>query len=129
MENFQKPTESELEILKVLWQKSKATVKEVNEEINLYRESGYTTTLKIMQIMFEKGLVKKDSQSKQHIFEARVSEESTQQSLLSRFIDSTFQGKAMSLVMQTLGNHRATEAELAELKQLINDLESDSQKL
>ncbi len=129
MENFQKPTESELEILKVLWQKGKATVREVNEEINLFRESGYTTTLKIMQIMFDKGLVNKDSNAKQHVFEASVSEASTQQSLLTRFIDSTFQGKAMNLVMQTLGNHKATDAELAELKQLIQNMESDSQNL
>lgn len=129
MENFQKPTESELEILKVLWQKGKATVREVNDEINLTRESGYTTTLKIMQIMFDKGLVKKDSNAKQHVFEASVSEEKTQKSLLTRFIDSTFQGNAMSLVMQTLGNHKTSDEDLAELKKLIQHLESDLHKL
>jgi BlaI family transcriptional regulator, penicillinase repressor len=126
MEQFQKPTESELEVLTVLWQKGKATVRQVNDEINLSKESGYTTTLKIMQIMHEKGLVTKDSNAKQHIFEANVDEQETQKSLLTRFIDSTFQGKAMSLVMQALGNHKASEAELAELKTLIQSLEENS---
>jgi BlaI family transcriptional regulator, penicillinase repressor len=126
MEQFQKPTESELEVLTVLWQKGKATVRQVNDEINLSKESGYTTTLKIMQIMHEKGLVKKDSNAKQHIFEANVDEQETQKSLLNRFIDSTFQGKAMSLVMQALGNHKASDSELAELKILIQTLEENS---
>jgi BlaI family transcriptional regulator, penicillinase repressor len=125
METFQKPTESELEILKVLWQMGRATVKQVNEEINKTKETGYTTTLKIMQIMFEKGLVSRNAEGKQHIFEAIVGEEDTQKSLLNRFIDSTFQGNAMSLVMQALGNHHASEAELSQLKQLIKTLENE----
>ena len=125
METFQKPTESELEILKVLWQMGRTTVKQVNEEINKTKETGYTTTLKIMQIMFEKGLVSRNAEGKQHIFEAIVGEEDTQKSLLNRFIDSTFQGNAMSLVMQALGNHHASEAELSLLKQLIKTLENE----
>lgn len=125
METFQKPTESELEVLKVLWQMGRATVKQVNEEINKTKETGYTTTLKIMQIMFEKGLVSKNAEGKQHIFEAKIGEEDTQKSLLNRFIDSTFQGNAMSLVMQALGNHHASEEELFELKKLIQQLEED----
>jgi predicted transcriptional regulator len=125
MEIFQKPTESELEVLKVLWQMGRATVKQVNEEINKTKETGYTTTLKIIQIMFEKGLVSKNAEGKQHIFEAKIGEEDTQKSLLNRFIDSTFQGNAMSLVMQALGNHHASEEELSELKKLIQQLEQD----
>jgi predicted transcriptional regulator len=125
MEIFQKPTEAELEVLKVLWQMGRATVKQVNEEINKTKETGYTTTLKIMQIMFEKGLVSKNAEGKQHIFEAKIGEEDTQKSLLNRFIDSTFQGNAMSLVMQALGNHHASEEELSELKKLIQQLEQD----
>ena len=125
MEIFQKPTESELEVLKVLWQMGRATVKQVKEEINKTKETGYTTTLKIMQIMFEKGLVSKNAEGKQHIFEAKIGEEDTQKSLLNRFIDSTFQGNAMSLVMQVLGNHHASEEELSELKKLIQQLEQD----
>jgi BlaI family transcriptional regulator, penicillinase repressor len=125
MGTFQKPTESELEILKILWQMGPVTVRQVNEEINKVKETGYTTTLKIMQIMFDKGLVLRNTSGKQHIFEANIGEEDTQKSLLSRFIDSTFQGNAMSLVMQTLGNHHASEEELLELKKLIQELEKD----
>ncbi len=125
MQNFQKPTESELEVLNILWQKGRATVREVNEVVNQTKETGYTTTLKIMQIMFEKGLVTKNTEGKQHIFEANVSEEATQKSLLNRFIDSTFQGNAMHLVMQALGNHHASNEELSELKKLIQQLEQD----
>lgn len=126
MQNFQKPTESELEVLNILWQKGRATVREVNEVVNLSKETGYTTTLKIMQIMFDKGLVTKNTEGKQHIFEANVSEEATQKSLLNRFIDSTFQGNAMHLVMQALGNHHASNEELSELKKLIQQLEQDT---
>jgi BlaI family transcriptional regulator, penicillinase repressor len=126
MQNFQKPTESELEVLNILWQKGRATVREVNEVVNLTKETGYTTTLKIMQIMFDKGLVTKNTEGKQHIFEANVSEEATQKSLLNRFIDSTFQGNAMHLVMQALGNHHASNEELSELKKLIQQLEQDT---
>ncbi|MFC3811628.1 BlaI/MecI/CopY family transcriptional regulator [Lacihabitans lacunae] len=126
MQNFQKPTESELEILNILWQKGRATVREVNEVVNQTKETGYTTTLKIMQIMFDKGLVTKNTEGKQHIFEANVSEEATQKSLLNRFIDSTFQGNAMHLVMQALGNHHASNEELTELKKLIQQLEQDT---
>ena len=126
MQNFQKPTESELEVLNILWQKGRATVREVNEVVNQTKETGYTTTLKIMQIMFDKGLVTKNTEGKQHIFEANVSEEATQKSLLNRFIDSTFQGNAMHLVMQALGNHHASNEELWELKKLIQQLEQDT---
>jgi BlaI family transcriptional regulator, penicillinase repressor len=126
MQNFQKPTESELEVLNILWQKGRATVREVNEVVNQTKETGYTTTLKIMQIMFDKGLVTKNTEGKQHIFEANVSEEATQKSLLNRFIDSTFQGNAMHLVMQALGNHHASNEELSELKKLIQQLEQDT---
>lgn len=126
MQNFQKPTESELEVLNILWQKGRATVREVNEVVNQTKETGYTTTLKIMQIMFDKGLVTKNTEGKQHIFEANVSEEATQKSLLNRFIDSTFQGNAMHLVMQALGNHHASNEELSELKKLIQQLEQDA---
>ena len=76
--------------------------------------------------MFDKGLVTKNTEGKQHIFEANVSEEATQKSLLNRFIDSTFQGNAMHLVMQALGNHHASNEELSELKKLIQQLEQDT---
>lgn len=121
--SIQKPTESELEILQILWQKGEATVREINDEINRTKEAGYTTTLKLMQIMHEKGLLVRDSSSKQHIFRANISEEETKNSLLNRFIETTFQGNAMNLVMQALGNHHASEDELAQLKEFLNQLD------
>ena len=121
--SIQKPTESELEILQILWQKGEATVREINDEINRTKEAGYTTTLKLMQIMHEKGLLVRDISSKQHIFRANISEEETKNSLLNRFIETTFQGNAMNLVMQALGNHHASEDELAQLKEFLNQLD------
>lgn len=121
--NLPKPTDSELEILQVLWQKQPATVREINEELNRTKETGYTTTLKLMQIMLEKGLLLRDSTSKQHVYQAAISEEETKQILLNRFIATTFQGNAMSLVMQALGNHHASDKELAQLKELLDGID------
>ena len=119
------PTESELEILQVLWSKGTATVREVNVELNKNREVGYTTTLKIMQIMTDKLLVTRDTSSRTHIYSASVKENTTQNKLLAKFIDKTYRGSAMQLVMQALGHQQASESELEELKQLINDMEKD----
>lgn len=121
--NLPKPTDSELEILQLLWQKQPATVREINDTLNLTKETGYTTTLKLMQIMFEKGLLVRDSTQKQHVYQAAISEEETKQTLLNRFIETAFQGNAMGLVMQALGNHQASENELAQLKAFLNQLE------
>jgi BlaI family transcriptional regulator, penicillinase repressor len=120
-----KPTEAELEILQVLWQKQQATVREINDELNLAREIGYTTTLKLMQIMLDKGLVSRIEETRSHIYMAAVSENETQNLLLDKFVANTFRGSAMKLVMQALGNHEASKEELAELKQMIADLEND----
>jgi BlaI family transcriptional regulator, penicillinase repressor len=122
--NIPKPTDSELEILQILWQKGEATVRTVNDEINLSKETGYTTTLKLMQIMHEKDLVTRNAAGKQHIFKANLEEKATQKNLVNRFIDAAFQGNAMSLVMQTLGNHQASSEEMAQLKALIVELEN-----
>jgi predicted transcriptional regulator len=119
------PTESELEILQVLWSKGSATVREVNEELNKKREVGYTTTLKIMQIMTEKNLVNRDTQSRTHIYHPSVKENTTQKNLLQKFIDKTYRGSAMQMVMQALGHQNASEEELEELKKLIEDIEKN----
>lgn len=119
-----KPTESELEILQILWQKEEATVREINDLLNDQREVGYTTTLKMMQIMLEKGLVAREETNRSHTYKAAVSEEVTKQILLNKFVDSTFRGSAMKLVMQALGNHEASKEELDELKELIKNLEN-----
>ena len=117
-----KPTESELEILQVLWVKDKASVREVHEELLKTKEAGYTTTLKLMQIMFEKGLVSRDDSFKTHIYRASVSREKTQQHLLGRMINTLFGGSSTELVLQALGSHKTTPAELEEIQELLNNL-------
>ncbi len=117
-----KPTEGELEILQVLWNKESATVREVHDEILKSKEAGYTTTLKLMQIMFEKGLVKRDSSSKTHIYQPAVSRENTQNLLLNKMIDSLFAGSPAQLVMQALGNHKASKEELDEITNFLKSI-------
>lgn len=117
-----KPTESELEILQVLWQKGQASVRDVHEELLKTKEAGYTTTLKLMQIMHEKGLVKRDDSIKTHIYQAAVSKEKTQKHLLGKMIDTLFGGSPTQLVMQALGNHKASDSELEEIQKLLDNL-------
>lgn len=119
-----KPTESELEILQVLWERDLASVREVHEELAKTKEAGYTTTLKLMQIMHEKGLVKRDDTFKSHIYQAAVSKEKTQKHLLGKMINTLFGGSPTELVIQTLGNHKATPEELEEIQQLLNNLKN-----
>ena len=117
-----KPTESELEILQVLWEKNLASVREVHEVLAVTKEVGYTTTLKLMQIMNEKGLVKRDDSFKTHIYQAAVTKEKTQKHLLGKMINTLFGGSSTELVIQALGNHKASPAELDEIQQLLNNL-------
>src|SRR6202012_4883753 len=119
-----KPTDSELEILQILWLKSTASVREVHEELLKTKEAGYTTTLKLMQIMHEKGLVKRDDSFKTHIYEPAVSKEKTQKHLLGRMINNLFGGSSTELVIQALGNHKASAAELQEIQQLLDNLKN-----
>jgi predicted transcriptional regulator len=119
-----KPTESELEILQVLWDKDLASVREVHEELAKYKDVGYTTTLKLMQIMHEKGLVKRDDSFKTHIYQAAVSKERTQKHLLGKMIDTLFGGSSTELVLQALGNHKASPEELEEIQRLLNNLKN-----
>lgn len=121
-EKIMKPTEGELEILRVLWDKKTATVRDVHEAINVYKESGYTTTLKLMQIMFEKGIVKRDDSSKTHVYEANVSKEKTQKQLVSKMVNSLFDGSSTQLVMQALGTKAPSADELNEIQKLIDNL-------
>jgi BlaI family transcriptional regulator, penicillinase repressor len=117
-----KPTESELEILQVLWERDQASVREVHEELLHSKDVGYTTTLKLMQIMHEKGLVKRDDSFKTHIYQASVSKEKTQKQLLGKMINSLFGGSSADLVLQALGNHKASPAELDEIQRLLDNL-------
>ncbi|MCH5718420.1 BlaI/MecI/CopY family transcriptional regulator [Niabella hibiscisoli] len=117
-----KPTESELEILQVLWQKGKATVREVHEELVIGKDIGYTTTLKLMQIMNDKGLVDRDDSARTHIYQAATDKENTQKFLLNKFIGNLFGGSSTQLVMQALGSQQVTEEELDQIQSLIDNL-------
>lgn len=118
-----RPTESELEILQILWQQGPSTVREVNDRLNEGREVGYTTTLKLMQIMIDKGLVSRNTENRTHIYVPAVKESAVQQQMLRKFVDTTFRGSAMKMVMQALGNHEASPEELAEIKALIDKMD------
>jgi BlaI family transcriptional regulator, penicillinase repressor len=121
-----KPTESELEILQVLWTLGKASVRQVNDELSKVRDIGYTTTLKLLQIMYEKKIVSRTEEGRYHLYEALVSEKATQQLLVDKFVDTAFRGSAMKLVMQALGNHQVSQKELDEIKKLIALMEQNT---
>ncbi|AWM33288.1 BlaI/MecI/CopY family transcriptional regulator [Hymenobacter nivis] len=120
-----KPTDSELEILHVLWQQGPATVRAVNDELGQRRQAevGYTTTLKLLQLMLDKGLVRRDDEGRSHVYRAAVREQDTQNLLLDKFVAATFGGSALKLVMQALGNRQTSADELAQLRRLLNDIE------
>jgi len=120
-----KPTESELEILQVLWDNKEASVRTVHEELLKTKDAGYTTTLKLMQIMFEKGLVTRDDSNKTHIYQPAVSREKTQKLFVNKMIDSLFAGNSANMVLQALGNHTASEEELNKIQELINQLKKE----
>ncbi|MCW3121943.1 MAG: transcriptional repressor, CopY family [Flavipsychrobacter sp.] len=119
-----KPTDSELEILNILWAKGPSTVRDVHEVLEKSKDAGYTTTLKLMQIMHEKELLKRDETNKSHVYTANVSQEQTQGQLVKRMIDNVFNGSASQLVMQALGNHKPNKEELDEIKKYLEDMES-----
>jgi BlaI family transcriptional regulator, penicillinase repressor len=123
-----KPTDSELEILQVLWAEGPSTVRRVNELLNLRRDVGYTTTLKLLQIMHEKGLVSRVEEGRTHTYTAVRSEQDTRSRLLQDFVDQAFRGSAMQLVMQALGSHDASAAEIDEIKALLAKLEEQQSK-
>ena len=128
-----KPTDSELEILHILGAQGPSTVRTVNDLLNEQRRvnqsakesAGYTTTLKLMQIMFEKGLVTREEEGRTHAYTAVVRESDTQGLLLQQFVDNTFKGSTARLVMQALGNHEASTEELDEIKALIAKIEQE----
>lgn len=118
-----KPTESELEILNILWDKGPCTVREVHEVLEKSKDAGYTTTLKLMQIMHEKNIVTRDASSKSHVFEAAITREQIQGQLVKRMIDNVFNGSASQLVMQALGNYQTDSSELDAIKNYLENIE------
>ena len=115
-----KPTGSELEILQILWEREAATVREVHEELSKTKSSGYTTTL----IMFEKGIVTRDDRAKTHIYKAAVSRKKTQKQFLDKMINGLFAGSSTQLVLQALGNQKASKSELDEIQKYLDDLKN-----
>ncbi|HQX80640.1 MAG TPA: BlaI/MecI/CopY family transcriptional regulator [Vicinamibacterales bacterium] len=116
-----RPTDAELAILQVLWDRGPSTVRQVFEALADARETGYTTTLKLMQIMAEKGLVSRDESARTHIYEAKASRDLTQRRLVSDLLDRAFGGSAATLVMQALSSHPTSAAELRDIERLIAD--------
>ena len=118
-----KPTESELEILQVMWKKGQCSVREVHEELTKNKESGYTTTLKLMQIMHEKALVERDASSKVHLYKALITREQAQSTALDKLLDTVFKGSTADLVIQALGQHRASKDEIDAIKDYLKQFE------
>lgn len=125
-----RPTESELEILQVLWSEGPCTVRLVHEKLNgdRQKEVGYTTTLKFMQIMLEKGLLARDESQRTHIYRALVEESAIRQGLLQRFVDTAFRGSASQLMIELLGQHQTDAQELEAIRQLIDRIEQEGDR-
>lgn len=121
-----RPTNAELAILRVLWERGPSTVRQVHEVMSEARQAGYTTVLKLLQIMTEKGLVERDETSRTHVYVPRYSEEHTQRQLVGDLLDRAFGGSSMKLVMQALATSKATPDELAEIRRLLEQREGGS---
>ena len=118
-----RPTEAELQILKVLWKRGASTVREVRDVIHQSKPTLYTTVFKLMQIMTEKGLVKRDLLQRAHLYEANVEESQTQQQLVGDLLEKVFDGSASQLVMRALSNKKASKQEIAEIRNLLDEFE------
>ena len=118
------PTPAELEILDILWDRKKATVREVFEELSKRKSSTYTTVLKLMQIMQEKGLVARDEKGKAHIYRPKHSQQQTQTKLVANLLDRAFRGSALNLVQHVLETKPTTHEELAAIRRLIDEVEA-----
>lgn len=121
---IQKPTEAELAILRVLWQRGPSTVRAVTDALQAERGTGYTTALKLLQIMLEKGLVVRNDSARSHVYEASVPVETTRRQLVDDLLDKVFGGSAGQLVVQALSAERASPEELAEIRKLLDRLEN-----
>jgi predicted transcriptional regulator len=119
-----RPTDAELAILRVLWRQGPSTVRQVFDVLSRQRAVGYTTVLKLLQIMTQKGLVARDETRQVHVCRARISQDKTQRQLLRHLLERAFDGSAQKLVMQALKAKKTSPAELAEIRQLLDQLES-----
>jgi BlaI family transcriptional regulator, penicillinase repressor len=114
-----RPTDAELAILRILWERGACTVRQVHEALSRERPAAYTTALKMLQIMTEKGLVRRDESDRTHVYQSRLTEEQTQRQLVRDLVDRAFGGSASKLVLQALSARRATAEELGEIRKLI----------
>ena len=122
-EKIAQPTDAELEILSVLWERGPSTVREVHAVISQNKPAGYTTILKLLQIMTEKGLVRRNEEQRAHVYEPRLAKEQTQRQLLGDLLERAFGGSATELVMQALSTKKASAEELASIREILNELE------
>ncbi|MGH9755424.1 MAG: BlaI/MecI/CopY family transcriptional regulator [Blastocatellia bacterium] len=125
--NLSRPTDAELAILRVIWRRGASTVRQVCETLGQEREIGYTTVLKLMQIMTEKGLVERDETERTHVYQSKLTQEQTQQQLVGDLLEKAFGGSASQLVMQALAAKPASADELARIRQLLDELEGGKQ--
>ena len=123
-----KPTESEIEILQILWDEGPSTVRGVHEILAAKKDVGYTATLKLMQIMYEKGMLKRNDEAKSHIYTALIKKESMQKQVVGKMINSFFKGSPAKLIMHALGNYNASDEEIGEIRKYLQDIESKKEK-
>jgi len=121
-----KPTEAELEILSLLWELKEVSVRQIHERLSETKDTGYTTTLKIMQIMHAKGMVSRDEENRSHIYKPATNQKETQNSLLKNLVTTAFGGSAQKLVMQALGQENPSKIELDEIRAFLDQLENNS---
>lgn len=122
-----KPTDAELEVLQILWQHGPSSVRHVNAELSKNREVVYTTTLKMMQVMTEKGFLTRDTTERTHLYKAAVSEQKVQENMLDKLVNTAYGGSPLRLVMQVLGHEKTSQEDLDEIKKIIKKLEKDHQ--
>jgi BlaI family penicillinase repressor len=123
-----RPTDAELAILRILWERGPSTVRQVHEVLARDRQAAYTTALKLLQIMIEKGLVERDERDRTHVYRARLGEEQTQRQLVRDLADRAFGGSAMKLVLQALASKRASAEELRDIRKAIDEARSRGEK-
>ena len=123
-----RPTDAELAILRILWERGPSTVRQVHEVLGRDRQGAYTTALKLLQIMTEKGLVERDERDRTHVYRARLGEEQTQRQLVRDLVDRAFGGSAMKLVVQALASKRASAEELRDIRKAIDEARSKGEK-
>ncbi len=118
-----KPTDSEMEIFKILWEKGAGTVRDVHDLLSEKKSAGYTTTLKLMQIMHDKGLLHRNDTTRSHVYSPAVKKESMQKQAVNKIINGMFKGSPAKLIMHALGNHRASKEEIEEIKNYLEEME------